>query len=102
MHARPFLLVLDGLERALIAYHRLDAARLPDEVADGKLDLHACTDPRDGAFLRALSRAGTSRLLATTRIFPSDLRDGDGLAEGVELRALEGLDPAEIPRCCAR
>ncbi|MFZ6180889.1 hypothetical protein [Nannocystis pusilla] len=97
LRARPFLLVLDGLERALVAYHRLDAARLPDEVADGKLDLHACTDPRDGAFLRALSRAGTSRLLATTRIFPSDLRDGDGLAEGVELRALEGLDPAELP-----
>lgn len=97
LRARPFLLVLDGLERALVAYHRLDAARLPDEVADAALDLHACTDPRDGRFLRALVQASPSRLLATSRIFPSDLRDDDALVPGVELSAAQGLDPADIP-----
>ncbi|MCY1063298.1 hypothetical protein OV090_00900 [Nannocystis sp. RBIL2] len=97
LRARPFLLVLDGLERALVAYHRLDAARLPDELADAALDLHACTDPRDGRFLRALVQASPSRLLATSRIFPSDLRDGDALVPGVELSAAQGLDPADIP-----
>ncbi|WP_434427664.1 hypothetical protein [Nannocystis pusilla] len=97
LRARPFLLVLDGLERALVAYHRLDAARLPDEVADAAIDLHACTDPRDGRFLRALVQASPSRLLVTSRIFPSDLRDGDALVPGVELCAAQGLDPADIP-----
>ncbi|MDC0723039.1 hypothetical protein [Nannocystis bainbridge] len=97
LQARPFLLVLDGLERALVAYHRLDAARLPDDVADAALDLHACTDPRDGRFLRALVQASPSRLLATSRIFPSDLRDGEALVPGVELSAAQGLDPADIP-----
>ncbi|WAS89971.1 hypothetical protein [Nannocystis punicea] len=93
LRARPFLIVVDGLERALVAYHRLGATSPPAEA----IDLHACTDPRDGEFLRALCQASPSRLLATSRIFPTDLRDGDGLAPGVELRALEGLDPAEIP-----
>ncbi|MBZ5709921.1 hypothetical protein [Nannocystis pusilla] len=91
--ARPFLLVVDGLERALIAHHRLDATRLGDEAVDP----HSFTDPRDGEFLRALAQAGPTRLLATSRIFPTDLRDGEGLAPGFELRQLDGLDPAELP-----
>ncbi|MCY0986607.1 hypothetical protein OV203_05720 [Nannocystis sp. ILAH1] len=97
VRARPFLIVVDGLERALVAYHRLDAMRLPDEVADEAIDLHSFTDPRDGEFLRALCQGSPSRLLATSRIFPTDLRDGEGLAPGVELRTLDGLDPAELP-----
>ncbi|WP_434421659.1 hypothetical protein [Nannocystis pusilla] len=97
LRARPFLIVIDGLERALVAYHRLNAMRLADEVADEAVDLHSCTDPRDGELLRALCQASPSRLLATSRIFPTDLRDGEGLAPGVELRTLDGLDPAELP-----
>src|ERR1017187_10805726 len=30
---RPWLLVLDGLERVLVAYHRFDAAQVADEEA---------------------------------------------------------------------
>lgn len=33
LRARPWLLVLDGLERVLVAYHRADAAQLSDEAA---------------------------------------------------------------------
>ncbi len=33
LHARPWLLILDGLERVLVAYHRIDAAEVPDEEA---------------------------------------------------------------------
>ncbi|MCY1054623.1 hypothetical protein [Nannocystis sp. SCPEA4] len=97
VRARPFLLVVDGLERALVAHHRLDATRLADEIAAGAVDPHSFNDPRDGEFLRALAQSGQSRLLATSRIFPTDLRDGEGLAPGFELRQLDGLDPAELP-----
>ncbi|MDC0667057.1 hypothetical protein [Nannocystis radixulma] len=90
VRARPFLIVLDGLERALVQYHRLDAS-------DDPVDRHAFKDPRDGEFLRALCQASPTRLLATSRIVPTDLRDGDGLAPGLELRTLDGLDPAELP-----
>ena len=33
LQARPWLLILDGLERVLVAYHRFDAAQVPDEEA---------------------------------------------------------------------
>ena len=67
---RPFLLVLDGLERILLAYARMDAAHLPDDDLDertandiarfyglqdnvketylAKHRLRQCTDPRAG------------------------------------------------------
>jgi hypothetical protein len=32
----PFLVVLDGLERILIAYASMDAARMADDVLDEK------------------------------------------------------------------
>jgi len=97
VRARPFLIVVDGLERALVAYHRLDATSLPEAIAAGAVDPRSFKDPRDGEFLRALAQAGPSRLLATSRILPTDLRDGEGLAPGFELRMLDGLDPAELP-----
>ncbi|MCB1093134.1 MAG: DUF4062 domain-containing protein, partial [Verrucomicrobiae bacterium] len=34
LHAQPWLLILDGLERILVAYHRIDAAEVPDEEAN--------------------------------------------------------------------
>ena len=44
LQARPWLLVLDGLERVLVAYHRYDAAQLADEEA-GRTDQIARRDP---------------------------------------------------------
>jgi len=41
---RCWLLVLDGLERVLVAYHRYDAAQLADEQA-GQTDEIARRDP---------------------------------------------------------
>jgi hypothetical protein len=70
LNARPFLLVLDGLERILVAYNRLDAPRMRDDELDEETANHiasahglpqgagetylarhrlrACTDPRAG------------------------------------------------------
>jgi tetratricopeptide (TPR) repeat protein len=93
---RPFLIVLDGLERMLIAYARLDPARIPDEVLDeqtsnsvgsqsfqpvgdaqlfaGNKLLRRAADPRAGAFLRELATVKASRVLVSTRLYPADLQ----------------------------
>jgi tetratricopeptide (TPR) repeat protein len=93
---RPFLLVLDGLERILLAYARMDAAHLPDDDLDEqtandiarfyglpdniketyleKHRLRQCTDPRAGHFLRRLAQVGASHLLISTRLYPADLQ----------------------------
>ena len=97
LRGKPYLLVLDGFERALAAYHRLNAARMRDEEAespDGPDDHCACTDPRDGDFLRQLAAAGPSKILIGTRLMPRDLQDhsGDPIL-GVQHKHLNGLHP---------
>src|SRR6266480_3341147 len=81
----PFLLVLDGLERLLIAYARMDAARLSEDDLDqrtanviagalglpesaaqtfaGQYRLRKTADLRTGAFLRKLATTRSARIL---------------------------------------
>jgi Domain of unknown function (DUF4062) len=92
----PFLLVLDGLERMLIAYARMDAAHLSDDDYDrqtanvvanayglpasaaqsftGEHRLRKTADPRAGSFLRKLANVHASRVLVSTRLYPADLQ----------------------------
>lgn len=92
----PFLLVLDGLERILTAYARMDAAHLSDDEYDqatanwvanaiglpagaaqsftGQHRLRKTADPRAGAFLRKLTTVRYSRILVSTRLYPFDLQ----------------------------
>lgn len=92
----PFLFVLDGLERILIAYNRMDASRLADDELDertanvvagaaglppaaaqsfvGQHRLRQTIDPRAGAFLKKLAGVAKSRILITTRLYPSELQ----------------------------
>jgi tetratricopeptide (TPR) repeat protein len=92
----PFMLVLDGLERILIAYARMDANRLADDDLDqqtanvvagamglpesaaqsftGQHRLRKTADPRAGDFLRRLARVRASRILVSTRLYPADLQ----------------------------
>ncbi|HEV2799884.1 MAG TPA: DUF4062 domain-containing protein [Pyrinomonadaceae bacterium] len=96
----PFLLVLDGLERILIAYARMDAAHLSDDDYDkqtanfvanayglpasaaqsftGEHRLRKTADPRAGAFLRKLATIRAARILVSTRLYPADLQAGTG------------------------
>ena len=98
---RPFLLVLDGLERILLAYARMDAAHLADDDLDEqtandivryyglsddvketylqKHRLRQCADPRAGRFLRRLTRVRASRLLISTRLYPAELQTNTAL-----------------------
>jgi hypothetical protein len=97
LRQQPFLIVLDGLERLLMAYARTDAAYLDDTVFDedtaspdgGPIDwasdartspsgarhLRRTADVRAGQFLRTLAaRAGASRVLITSRLVPAELK----------------------------
>jgi hypothetical protein len=96
LNQKPYLLVLDGLERVLIAYHRMDASYLSDDDYDqqtanwvagaiglprtagqsfvGQHRLRQTTDPRVGTFLQKLGQVAKSRILVTTRLYPCELQ----------------------------
>lgn len=96
LDTQPFLLVLDGLERILLAYARMDAAHLADDdldertandIADDsglpdeaketyqrKHHLRQCSDPRAGRFLRRLTQVRAARVLVSTRLYPAELQ----------------------------
>jgi tetratricopeptide (TPR) repeat protein len=100
LNEKPYLFVLDGLERILIAYHRMDASYLADDEYDeqtanrvvgavglpasaaqsfvGQHRLRQTTDPRAGAFLQKLAQVAKSRIVVTTRLYPSELQISTG------------------------
>ena len=99
---RPWLLVLDGLERVLVAYHRFDAAQVADEEANQPTDQIAQRDPcaairpEDDDLLRALAAAAPSKLLITSRLVPRVLLNPASQAiPGVLRVALQGLRPVD-------
>jgi hypothetical protein len=102
LRQRPYLLVLDGIERIMVAYHRMDAPHLRDEdvetatsAADKERHLRSCTDPRHGEILRQLTTCAPTRVLISTRLCPHDLEDrntGDRIP-GVTHLHLNGLAP---------
>jgi hypothetical protein len=95
---QPFLLVLDGLERILLAYARMDAAQLSEddldsntanpigqeetarkdtrEISGEKHRLRLCADPRAGAFLKRLTKVRASRVLIPAGFFRRNSRLG--------------------------
>jgi len=97
----PFLLVLDGLERILLAYARMDAAHLPEDALDEqtannivrfydlpddvkeiyleKHHLRQCADPRAEHFLRRRTQVRASHLLISTRLYPAKLQTNTAL-----------------------
>jgi hypothetical protein len=101
LQARPWLLILDGLERVLVAYHRHDAAQLADEQA-GSTDEIARRDPchairpLDDDLLRQLAAAGPSKILITSRLVPRGLLNAASQpVPGVLYERLPGLRPAD-------
>jgi hypothetical protein len=87
----PFLVILDGAERLLRAYHALDAAYKGDKFDKEAGDKHLmCADPQAGTFLQWLASAGTkTKTLITTRLHPKEL---EHLA-GCQRENLERLEP---------
>jgi len=100
LRAKPHLLVLDGLERVLAAYHRSDAAQVQDENVDtapsslGRAP-RDCIRPDDGDVLRQLVGAGPSKILITSRLMPVALTNKAGPLPGVRHEPLKGLDQSD-------
>lgn len=87
-----YLLAFDGIERIMVAYHRMDAARLADETIDDSRELRTFTDPKHGELIRNLALCSSLKLLISTRLQPADLEDkSHQLIDGVELLQLAGL-----------
>ncbi len=105
LHAKPWLLILDGLERVLVAYHRIDAAEMPDEDAnnptDKIVDCNPCDAIRDedNDLLRALAAAAPSKILVSSRLTPRVLLNPSGQTiTGAKRITLPGLRPADAER----
>src|SRR5262249_51418051 len=118
--------VLDGLERILIAYARMDAAHLADDEYDqktanwvagahglptgagpafvGQQKLRATADLRAGQFLRKLAMMPEtgSKILVSTRLYPADLqlpnRDPKPGCAAIFLRGLADDDALDLWR----
>jgi tetratricopeptide (TPR) repeat protein len=88
----PFLLVLDGLERILIAYARMDAARLDDSEVGRDKNVRKTADPRVGSFLKKLAQVKQSRVLVSSRLYPTELEtSGSDPIPGSFRMKIEGL-----------
>jgi tetratricopeptide (TPR) repeat protein len=110
----PYLIVLDGVERELVAYARMDAAHISEDDLDaktahqfahraaltgpaaqstvGEAKLRRTADPRTGQFLRRLTQIRAARILVTTRLLPYELQDFNGeLLSGTAATFLRGL-----------
>ena len=102
LEQRPWLIVMDGLERILVAYHRLDAPQMRDEDVAAARDQIADRDPRaainpeDEDLLRLLTTAARSKILVTSRLTPQALFNNAGTTiPGVRREMLPGLRPAD-------
>jgi tetratricopeptide (TPR) repeat protein len=97
---QPFLFVLDGLERILIAYARMDAVRLDDIEVGKEKNLRKTADPRVGSFLKKLAQAKASRVLVSSRLYPTELETsgGDPIPGSfrVNIEGLSDEDAAEL------
>lgn len=88
-----WLLVLDGLERILVAYHRVDAAQVRDDQV--ARDMRDCISPRDNLFLQKLAGAKQSKILLSSRLMPRALETAGDPIPGVKRIRLGGLDPKD-------
>ncbi len=110
LHAKPWLLTLDGLERVLVAYHRIDAAEIPDEEANIPIDKIANRDPcdairdEDSDLLRTLAAAAPSKILISSRLTPRVLLNSSGQpitgAKRITLPGLRPPDAEKLLRSC--
>jgi tetratricopeptide (TPR) repeat protein len=95
---KRYLLVLDGLERVLVAYHRWDAAQMQDDSVPEERDYRATTNPEDADVLKRLAACIPSRIMLTSRLMPMALEEGGTVLAGVIGLPLLGLSPEDARR----
>lgn len=91
---RQYLIVLDGFERLLAAYHRFDPSKLRDEEVE--TSQRSLIEPQAEEMIRRLTTAAPSKFLISTRLMPSALQGRFGLQiPGVRYLRLPGLTNAD-------
>jgi len=101
LRGRRYLLVLDGFERLLTAYHRYDPTKLRDEEV--KQDERSLIEPQADDFVRRLAAAGPSKILISTRLMPTALQGRFGQqVPGVRQLRLPGLTDTDTRTLLAR
>ncbi len=98
MRGTSILIVLDGFERLLRQYSRMDAAlQSDDEDADIDPSQRDCSSPLTETFLRGLSGVGMkSKVLMTTRLCPRTLESADSkLLKGCRDESLSAFSPED-------
>lgn len=95
----PYLLVLDGLERVLVAYHRIDASQARDDQVESGSEHRGCTKPSDAELLHQFVAAGPAKILMTSRLMPSVLTNATHHPlPGVWHLHLRGMHPDDAMR----
>jgi tetratricopeptide (TPR) repeat protein len=99
---RPYVVVLDGVERLLGAYFRIDAPYLSENQVEkfaasaANAPIRRTTDAAQGALLVALAKAKPSKVIFTTRIAPTNLMRSAGLfLPGIRRFTLKPLEPRD-------
>jgi tetratricopeptide (TPR) repeat protein len=99
IHSRPCLFVLDGLERVLVAYNRIDASQARDDQVESETEHRACIKPQDADLLYRLVAAAPSKILVTSRLMPSALANAvHQPLPGVRHLNLRGMHPGDAMR----
>ena len=88
---KKMLFVLDGFERMLVAYNRMDAAYLGDETADTSPKARQIYDEQVKRLVESfLDETIRSKLILTTRLMPSSrIESSRGIVEHLELKGLD-------------
>jgi hypothetical protein len=94
LRSRPYLVILDGFERLLLAYHRVDPTKVRDEEVEE--DQRSLIEASTNDAVRMLAAAEPSKILISTRLMPRVLegRFGEHLP-GVRHLTLSGLTEAD-------
>jgi tetratricopeptide (TPR) repeat protein len=93
LEKQRYLIVFDGYEREMVAYAGLNSAYQGDNY-ENRADLLNSIDPNATCFLKRICSHSQSKLLITTRLFPTDLEgpDNNPLA-GCLKKDLHGILP---------
>jgi tetratricopeptide (TPR) repeat protein len=92
LNHNSFLIVMDGLERILIAYARMDATNIDEKQGELQRYFRKTADPRHGVFLKRLTFLKNSRILISTRLYPAILEEPGANSLGSFKHDLTGLN----------
>jgi tetratricopeptide (TPR) repeat protein len=100
-----YLIVLDGFERLLMAYHQFDPSKVTEDdvEADRRANKHSMIDALGYEFVRGLVHVSPSKVLISTRMVPDALEGpSGGLLPRVERWRLPGLLAADVRELLGR